>query len=157
MSQIAIRGLALQEANKLGLVSHNTILDAAEAFLSFLVAGEAGEAVNKALPAAKLTAEPKPAAKPTPAAKPKPAAEPKAAPAPAPKTDMDEQDEILEDTVGNVVSRLIKGGKRDNAVALLKKYKATSVSGVKEKNAEAFIAEGLSELHSEQSEGDIES
>ena len=151
MSQIAIRGLALQEANKLGLVSHNTILDAAEAFLSFLVAGEAGEAVNKALPAAKPTAEPKPAAKP------KPAAEPKAAPAPAPKTDMDEQDEILEDTVGNVVSRLIKGGKRDNAVALLKKYKATSVSGVKEKNAAAFITEGLSELHSEQSEGDIES
>ena len=151
MSQIAIRGLALQEANKLGLVSHNTILDAAEAFLSFLVAGEAGEAVNKALPAAKPTAEPKPAAKP------KPAAEPKAAPAPAPKTDMDEQDEILEDTVGNVVSRLIKGGKRDNAVALLKKYKATSVSGVKEKDVAAFIAEGLSELHSEQSEGDIES
>ena len=134
-------------------MSHNTILDAAEAFLSFLVAGEAGEAVNKALPAAKPTAEPKPPK----AAKPKPAAEPKAAPAPAPKTDMDEQDEILEDTVGNVVSRLIKGGKRDNAVALLKKYKATSVSGVKEKDVAPFIAEGLSELHSEQSEGDIES
>ena len=82
---------------------------------------------------------------------------PRKAPAPAPKTDMDEQDEILEDTVGNVVSRLIKGGKRDNAVALLKKYKATSVSGVKEKDVAPFIAEGLSELHSEQSEGDIES
>ena len=153
MSQIAIRGLALQEAAKLNLAQSELVLEAAEAYLSFLVAGEAGEAVNKALPAAKPTAEPKPPK----AAKPKPAAEPKAAPAPAPKTDMDEQDEILEDTVGNVVSRLIKGGKRDNAVALLKKYKATSVSGVKEKDVAAFIAEGLSELHSEQSEGDIES
>ena len=135
MSQIAIRGLALQEAAKLNLDAPEMVLEAAEAYLSFLVAGEAGEAVNKALPAAKPTAEPKPAAKP------KPAAEPKAAPAPAPKTDMDEQDEILEDTVGNVVSRLIKGGKRDNAVALLKKYKATSVSSLDEKHYAAFLEE----------------
>lgn len=150
MSQIATRALALQEAVKYETsptyaenaceVSIDHIVAAAEAFHAFIIAGEA------AAPAAvvsKPAAEPKPP-KPAKAAKP---VEAKPAPAPTPKTDMDEVDPEGEpDTVGNVVSRLIKGGKRDAAVALLKKYKASSVSGVKAADQAAFIAEGLDEL-----------
>lgn len=149
MSQIATRALALQEAVKYEIstsvgenaceVSVDHIVAAAEAFHAFIIAGEA------AAPAAvvsKPAAEPKPP-KATKAAKPQ---EAKPEPTPAPKTDMDEVDPEEPDTVGNVVSRLIKGGKRDAAVALLKKYKATSVSGVKEADQAAFISEGLDEL-----------
>jgi hypothetical protein len=138
MTQIATRAIALQEAVKAaGTSGAETILEIAGLFHDFIIAGE-----QAAAPAvSKPTAEPKP---PKAAAAVKP---PKAEPKPAPKTDMDEVDPKGEpDTVGNVVSRLIKGGKRDAAVALLKKYKATSVSGVKEADQAAFISEGLDEL-----------
>ena len=72
----------------------------------------------------------------------KPAAEPKAPVDEAAETETDETVEV-DDTVANVVSRLLKAQKRDEAVALLKKFGATSVSGVKEAKSAAFIAEGL--------------
>ena len=68
----------------------------------------------------------------------KPAAEPK-----APVVGDEPAAEASEDTVANVVSRLLKAQKRDEAVALLKKYGATSVSGVKAAKTAEFIAEGL--------------
>ena len=71
----------------------------------------------------------------------KPAAEPKPPVDEAAETEADEGDEG--DTVGNVVSRLLKAQKRDEAVALLKKFGATSVSGVKKAKEAEFIAEGL--------------
>ena len=140
MSQIATRALALQEAVKSPDTDGLSILERAASYHNFVIAGE--QPPNDTAPAvSKPTAEPKP---PKAAAAVKP---PKAEPKPAPKTDMDEVDPKGEpDTVGNVVSRLIKGGKRDAAVALLKKYKATSVSGVKEADQAAFISEGLDEL-----------
>ena len=92
-------------------------------------------------------------AKPTAAAQPaKGKAEPKAskpAPEPAPPVDeaaepeADETAETADNTVANVVSRLLKAQKRDEAVALLKKFGATSVSGVKKTKEAEFIAEGL--------------
>ena len=140
MSQIATRALALQEAVKSPDTDGLSILERAASYHNFVIAGEADA---PAAVVSKPAAEPKPP-KATRAAKPQ---EAKPEPTPAPKTDMDEVDPKGEpDTVGNVVSRLIKDGKRDAAVALLKKYKATSVSGVKEAYQAALISEGLDEL-----------
>ena len=141
MSQIATRALALQEAVKSPENDGLSILERAAAYHAFVIAGEAAAPVAVV---SKPAAEPKPP-KATKAAKP---VEAKPEPTPAPKTDMDETElpEGEEDTVGNVVSRLIKAGKRDEAVALLKKYKASSVSGVKDADKAAFIAAGLDEL-----------
>lgn len=117
-----------------------TVVDAAEAFNTFLNADAAGQVSPAQKPAA---------AKPAAAAKPKPAATP-AAPAQS-------EEEIVEaavtkaqavaegptrEEVGAIVTSLLQAGKRDDAVALLGEFKAKSVSGVKEADFAAFVAKG---------------
>jgi hypothetical protein len=123
-----------------------TVVEAAEAFNTFLTA----DAANQAGLGAVGASAPKPAAaKPAVAAKPKPAATP-AAPAQS-------EEEIVEaavtkaqavaegptrEEVGAIVTSLLQAGKRDDAVALLGEFKAKSVSGVKETDFAAFVAKG---------------
>jgi hypothetical protein len=134
MSQVAPRAIALQEANKLGLTDAGSVLAAANAFVDFILAGDV-PATTQGIP---LALKPAAALKPTKAAK------PVAAPKPAePETEAEAV------TVGSVVDSLLKAKKRDEAVALLKKYGATSVSGVKAAKAAEFIAEGLEILNAE--------
>lgn len=140
MSQVAPRAIALQEANKLGLTDADSVLAAARAFVDFILAGDVPSPAP-AQPAAPKSAAPKPVkvAKPVDA----PKADPKFAPTGnAPSTSGFA-------SVKSVVDGLLAAGKRDEAVALLKKFGATSVSGVKAAVAEDFIAEGTAILNGE--------
>lgn len=134
------RTTALQEAVKVASISGGDadILSLAEVFHTFLTSDDAPAAA----PAAPATPAPTPAkAKP---AKGKPATKD---PEPTPEPEADEADEDEEtgpsgDDVKAVISKLLEDGQRDELVALLKKYKATSFSGVKVADYPKFIAEG---------------
>jgi hypothetical protein len=84
-------------------------------------------------PVAKPVAAAKPAkAKPAPA--PKPVEEPEADEAPATDT--------TKEQVGEIISKLLSAKLREEAIGLLKDFKATSVSGVKPADYEKFVAAG---------------
>lgn len=169
MSQ-STRVVALMEAVKLAALPGGSgvaasVVVAAERFNAFL------EADTVAITgASKPGAEP-PKPPPTPPAKPaaaKPAPKPAAAPKPPAKTEEQlaaeamaaaeaeaaaedaaaaaADTEATEEAVGEVITRMLAGGKRPQAIALLKKFGATSKSGVKIGDYAAFIAEGRAEL-----------
>lgn len=133
MSQVAPRAIALQEANKLGLTDADSVLAAARAFVDFILAGDVPSPAP-AQPAAPKSAAPKPVK----------VAKPVAAPEVASTGSTSGFA-----SVKSVVDGLLAAGKRDEAVALLKKFGATSVSGVKAAVAEDFIAEGTAILNGE--------
>jgi hypothetical protein len=132
MSQVAPRAIALQEANKLGLTDADSVLAAARAFVDFILAGDVPSPAP-AQPAAPKSAAPKPVKVAKPVA--------------APEADLGPANGAP--TVKSVVDGLLAAGKRDEAVALLKKFGATSVSGVKAAVADDFIAEGTAILNGE--------
>jgi hypothetical protein len=61
--------------------------------------------------------------------------------APAPKPELPASDTSKEE-VGEIVSKLLSAKLREEAIGLLKKFKATSVSGVAASDYAAFVAEG---------------
>ena len=144
MSQVAPRAIALQEANKLGLTDADSVLAAARAFVDFILAGDVPSPAP-AQPAAPKSAAPNhvKVAKPVAAT----GVAPQVAPKAAPEADLGPANGAP--TVKSVVDGLLAAGKRDEAVALLKKFGATSVSGVKAAVAEDFIAEGTAILNGE--------
>ena len=159
MSQVAPRAIALQEANKLGLTDADSVLAAARDFVDFILAGDvptparlAGNVPSPApaQPAAPKSAAPNPVkiAKPVAAQNPVKIAKPADAPKPAPEVASTGSTSGFA-SVKSVVDGLLAAGKRDEAVALLKKFGATSVSGVKAAVAEDFIAEGTAILNGE--------
>jgi hypothetical protein len=141
MSQVAPRAIALQEANKLGLTDAKSVLDAANAFVDFILAGDLPSPTGSTGPAP-LPKGPAPAPK---AAKP---AAPKAASKPV-ETEPEPETETDGETVGSIIDKMLKAKKRDQAVKLLKDFGATSVSGVKAAKAADFIAQGLAILNGE--------
>ena len=162
MSQVAPRAIALQEAGKLGLLDPSEIVTAAEKFVAFIMAGESGQNAPPTTVQMSITGNapgvapqvapqvaPKVAPRVAPQVAPKvaPRAAPKVAPVVAPKV-ATEADPAAP-TVKSVVDSLLAAGKRDEAVALLKKFGATSVSGVKAAVADDFIAEGTAILNGE--------
>ena len=76
------------------------------------------------------------AAKPAKVAKPAPKVE-----APAEEVELEEASGPTKDEVSKVVEGLLKANKRDAAIALLKKFKAVSVSTLKESDYAAFLEE----------------
>ena|ERR1017187_4456644 len=108
-------------AGALTLNSNGTaeeVLATAEAFLAFL-SGEEAEA--------------------TPVKAAKPAKSPKSPPKPEPEKD--EAEAVSKQLVGEAVEKLLGANKRAEAVALMKKFKATSVSSLDEKHYAAFLEE----------------
>jgi outer membrane biosynthesis protein TonB len=184
----AVRAVALAEANKLigGTSDANAVVGAATIFLAFMQggagappktfsAGTEPAPVKESKPSA-TTATGKPAAttavKPAKATKPpKKTEEELAAEALKKANEEAEAEEEAEEespqgpfepeaeSVGKVVSGLIKAGKRQDAINLLKKYKAASTSGLIEKGDATiakFVADGNTLLGFE-SEPDLES
>lgn len=152
MSQVAPRAIALQEAGKLGLLDPSEIVTAAEKFVAFIMAGESGQNAPPTTVQMSITGNapgvaPQVAPKVAPKADPKVASKGKDAPKAAPEADLGPANGAH--TVKSVVDGLLAAGKRDEAVALLKKFGATSVSGVKAAVAEDFIAEGAAILNGE--------
>lgn len=137
----ATRAIALTEAVKVTTAAGGTADDAlatAEKFHTFMQGDTAPVAAPK--PAA-----PKPAAKPA-AAKPKQTEEQAVAAATAvSEPEGEPEGEQIDEptTVGGAVEQLLKRNLRPAALTLLKKFKATSVSGVKPADAEKFIAEAI--------------
>ena len=74
---------------------------------------------------------------------PPPVAKAKAKPAPkveAPVVDADAPDEVpTKDDVSKIVESMLKANKRTEAIALMEKFKATSVSTLKESDYAAFL------------------
>jgi hypothetical protein len=139
----ATRAVALTQAVTLavaaGLGAAETV-EIAESFNTFMngdrpaAPASTGGAVAPAATPTKTP--PKPAAKP---AADKPAAKP--ADDSAKKAAADKL-EAQKTRVGAIVSQLLEADRRAEAVALLKKFGATSVSGVKAKDYTTFITEG---------------
>lgn len=154
MSNEAIRAVALTEAVKtVGSEGADKVLAVAakyDAFLAGTVAAAAPAASAGKPAAATKPAATKPA-KPTKPAKTEEqlAAEALAAAEAEAAAEGGEQ-EYTQDDVAAVVDGLLKAGKRPEAVALLKKYKATSVSKVPADSYAAFVTEGKSLLPSEE-------
>ena len=118
-SPVAIRAIALSEAVKTGALAAD-VIGIAQTFFSFLIAD---------VPASADVAKPK-AEKPAKVVK---AVEPKV-----------ETPAIVEGPtkadVGTAVEKMLGANKRTEAVALMKKFGAASVSTLKETDYEAFIA-----------------
>jgi hypothetical protein len=143
-NQAMARATALVEAVKVHGTEGNTdvVLATARAFYAFIVSpptvtGGTGTvpAPAPAAPVAKPVAAAKPAkAKPAPAPKPEPVEEPEADEAPATDT--------TKEQVGEIISKLLSAKLREEAIGLLKDFKATSVSGVKPADYEKFVAAG---------------
>lgn len=150
----ATRTIALQAAAQVlaGNGDADLVLAAAEKFHAFVVADLVPPTASRATAGSQ-----KPQTLPGSATKPpgKAPAAPKPAAKPPVKTEEQVADEALagggenayeanKEGVGAVVAALIAKGAeaRKEAIALLKKYGATSVSGVKESDYEAFVAEG---------------
>jgi hypothetical protein len=141
-NQAMARATALVEAVKVHGTEGNTdaVLATARAFYAFIVSpptvtGGTGTVPAPAplTPVAKPVAAAKPAkAKPAPA--PKPVEEPEADEAPATDT--------TKEQVGEIISKLLSAKLREEAIGLLKDFKATSVSGVKPADYEKFVAAG---------------
>jgi hypothetical protein len=150
MSNDAMRAFAVGEAVKLvgpkGEVK--TVIAAAKELLAFISPTQPA-AAQQAQPAAE---PPKTAGKaattPKPATTPKKAAT-KAAPEPEPQESeveggedaIDYTSDAGKEQVGSLVSQLIAANRRPEAIKLLSDYDATSVSGVKPGEREAFCAE----------------
>jgi len=130
---------AVVSSDKDGWTLFDSVLAVAERFHSFITspaptATPAAPAPKPELaPVAKPVAAAKPAkAKPAPA--PKPVEEPEADEAPATDTSKEQ--------VGEIISKLLSAKLREEAIGLLKDFKATSVSGVKPADYEKFVAAG---------------
>jgi hypothetical protein len=139
-NQAMARATALVEAVKVHDTGTNAdvVLATARAFYAFIVSppmvtGGTGTVPAPTAPVAKPVAVAKPAkAKPAPAPKPEP--EPEADEAPATDT--------TKEQVGEIISKLLSAKLREEAIGLLKDFKATSVSGVKPADYEKFVAAG---------------
>ena len=120
---------AVVSSDKDGWTLFDSVLAVAERFHSFITT-------------------PAPTAAPAPVAAPAPA--PVAKPAPAPKPELVEESEADEapatdtskEQVGEIISKLLSAKLREEAIGLLKDFKATSVSGVKPADYEKFVAAG---------------
>ena len=129
---------AVVSSDKDGWTLFDSVLAVAERFHSFITtpaptAAPAPVAAPAPAPVAKPVAAAKPAkAKPAPA--PKPVEEPEADEAPATDTSKEQ--------VGEIISKLLSAKLREEAIGLLKDFKATSVSGVKPADYEKFVAAG---------------
>lgn len=108
----ASRAAALQHAAALfhGSANPEAVLDAAEAFHTFIVGG--GDATAKATPAKTAKAPAKVAAKVV--AQPEP-----------------DEDAITKEQVGDSIEAMLNADMRKQAIALFAKYGAKSLSGVK--------------------------
>jgi hypothetical protein len=176
----AVRAVALAEANKLKGDTGDAaeVVKAANVFLTFLSGGAGAPAKTSA-----AGAEPAPKAEAKPTAN-TAGAKPAKAAKPAKKTEEQLAAEALEkanaeaaaegedepsgpteaipatkEGVSLAVKTLIEGGKRDDAIALLKKYKAASVSAMQAKDEATigkFIADVNGVLGLEASEPDLE-
>lgn len=156
----ALRAVALSEAVKHGTqasFSIGDIVETAEAFLVFL-GGESGSPAKVSA----AGAEPKPKATTAAAGKKTTTAKKSTAKseeelaqealdsaeaeqeADAEVEEQPEEDAITatKEGVGLVINKLLKAGKRKDALALLKKFGAASVSGVQAKDFKKFVAEG---------------
>jgi hypothetical protein len=140
-NQAMARATALVEAVKIhGTDSHanpNAVLNTAEMFYSFITT----PATIAPLVASPVPAPAAPVAKPVAAAKP---AKAKPAPAPKPEPEADEAPatDTTKEQVGEIISKLLSAKLREEAIGLLKDFKATSVSGVKPADYEKFVAAG---------------
>ena len=146
------RATALVEAVKVlsGRENQNSIREvmlAAQDFFEFLTQDSVALPSDSAILARPAGAVAAPA--PAPVAKPVAAAKPaKAKPAPAPKpVEEPEVDEApatdtTKEQVGEIISKLLSAKLREEAIGLLKDFKATSVSGVKPADYEKFVAAG---------------
>lgn len=159
----ATRSFALQEANKREqFLSAVEVVAAAKVFDAFLAApGNVVTAASAAGAEPGKKAEGKPSAN-TAGAK-KLTANKKteeqlaeealaAAEAESNQEDADEENASIPRTkegVEMIIAKLLKAKLRDEAITLLKKYKAASVSGVKEKDYVAFVTEGSKLLPAE--------
>jgi hypothetical protein len=136
-NQAMARATALVEAVKVHStdtgVNADVVLATARAFYVFITSPAPEAAPAPLAPVAKPVAAAKPAkAKPAPA--PKPVEEPEADEAPATDT--------TKEQVGEIISKLLSAKLREEAIGLLKDFKATSVSGVKPADYEKFVAAG---------------
>lgn len=157
----ALRTIALSEAVKHAQGNGHTpheVVSFAETFLPFLKA-DAADGPAKTTSAAAADPAPKKAAKKSPLKTTKPAKSEDELAQEALDNAEAEQDEdeaapaaATKEAVGNVVNKLLKSGKRPQALGLLKKFNAASVSGVKPKDFKAFVAEGTKLLGAEEAE-----
>jgi hypothetical protein len=134
-NQAMARATALVEAVKVHStdtgVNADVVLATARAFYVFITSPAPEAAPAPLAPVAKPVAAAKPAkAKPAPAPKPEPEADE------APATD------TTKEQVGEIISKLLSAKLREEAIGLLKDFKATSVSGVKPADYEKFVAAG---------------
>lgn len=156
----ALRTIALSEAVKHAQGNGHTpheVVSFAETFLPFLKA-DAADGPNKTTSAAAADPLPKKlpkksTLKTTKAAK----SEDELAQEALDSAEAEQDEEEVapaasKEAVGNIVNKLLKGGKRPQALGLLKKFNAASVSGVKPKDFKAFVAEGTKLLGAEEAE-----
>ena len=138
MSNEALRAVALSEAVKTVAQSGSAsaVLTCAKTYLEFLT-GAPSVGAEAPKPAPKATTK---AVKLTPPFEDQPEAEK------AEKAEKPEKPTVSKEQVGKVVSNLLAANKRPQAVALLKKFGATSVSKVSESDYAAFVSEGNAEL-----------
>ena len=129
---------AVVSSDKDGWTLFDSVLAVAERFHSFITTpAPTAEPAPVAAPAPAPVAKPVAAAKPAkakPAPAPKPVEEPEADEAPATDTSKEQ--------VGEIISKLLSAKLREEAIGLLKDFKATSVSGVKPADYEKFVAAG---------------
>jgi hypothetical protein len=160
-----LRAHALSEAVKhaQGSVPAEHVVTIAETFLPFLKA-DASDGPNKTSSAAAADPAPKKiAAKKTPLKTRK--SEDELAQEALDNAEAEQEDDepapaATKEAVGNIVNKLLKAGKRPQALGLLKKFNAASVSGVKPKDFAKFVAEGTKLLGAEEpeeEEADLES
>lgn len=167
----ALRTIALSEAVKHAQGNGHTpheVVSFAETFLPFLKADAADgpaktTSAAAADPAPKKPAGKKPPLKPSKATKSEDELAQEALDNAEAEQDEDEAAPAAaatKEAVGNIVNKLLKSGKRPQALGLLKKFNAASVSGVKPKDFKAFVAEGTKLLGAEEAEeedADLES
>ena len=127
---------AVVSSDKDGWTLFDSVLAVAERFHSFITTP-----APTAAPAPVAAPAPAPVAKPVAAAKP---AKAKPAPAPKPEPEADEAPatDTTKEQVGEIISKLLSAKLREEAIGLLKDFKATSVSGVKPADYEKFVAAG---------------
>lgn len=154
--QQAVRAVALSEATKVvGQQGADAVLTTAKTFLAFLTdtgpsaktsstAGADPAPTKEGKPSANTAGASKTASTAKPAAgKAAPKAAPKKAePEPEPETEAEAPTDPIEATAEGValaVKLLLEADKRDDALSLLKKYKAASVSSMQKKSEDEII------------------
>lgn len=132
----ASRAAALQHAAMIHQGSGDPVaaLETAEAFHSFITGGNGAAEPAPAAAKPKVPSKPATVTKPKVAAKPEPEAEPDA-----------DADAVTKEQVGEAIEELLNADMRKQAVALFKKFGATSLSSLAEENYAAVkeAAEGL--------------